>query len=300
MEPNQSIAGPSFIYKPLPNHISIRLVKIYLGDGILACSLINDDISSSQYDALSYPWGDPHPVKSVKLGTAWEVSPPPYIICGGARMEIIRNLYDALYQFREHDIFGPLWVDALCIDQQNLHERGTQVAMMSDIYANAQQVLIWLGKEDEGTKETACLMSTFAEALDAPGYLDTRLAFNFEDSRFFEYINHPVLAEREWQLISDVFARNWFKRGWVIQELALSKQTRIFCGKVQFIGDDLAIVTAFLIHSGWWLSPIWLELCSSEEAVDGINAYFAMVWVDRQREQEAILHSPKIKIASWY
>jgi hypothetical protein len=39
-----------------------------------------------------------------------------------------------------------LWIDALCIDQANTHERQHQVQQMGQIYAKAKEVVVWLGK----------------------------------------------------------------------------------------------------------------------------------------------------------
>lgn len=44
----------------------------------------------------------------------------------------------------------PLWIDAICIDQNNVDERNHQVRMMSDIYQGATEVLVWLGQGDPG------------------------------------------------------------------------------------------------------------------------------------------------------
>jgi hypothetical protein len=42
-----------------------------------------------------------------------------------------------------------IWIDALRINQQNLTERTQQVSLMTRIYRQAKQVLVWLGREDD-------------------------------------------------------------------------------------------------------------------------------------------------------
>ena len=42
-----------------------------------------------------------------------------------------------------------LWVDALCINQDDQEERARQIAMMGDIYSHAANVIVWLGEADE-------------------------------------------------------------------------------------------------------------------------------------------------------
>jgi len=47
------------------------------------------------------------------------------------------SLYDALIAVRQKKEEVLVWVDALCIDQQNKDERATQVRLMGNIYSKA-------------------------------------------------------------------------------------------------------------------------------------------------------------------
>jgi hypothetical protein len=46
-----------------------------------------------------------------------------------------------------------LWLDSICIDQGDTLERGHQVGMMYEIYANTVRNLIWLGPDDGHTAQ---------------------------------------------------------------------------------------------------------------------------------------------------
>lgn len=39
----------------------------------------------------------------------------------------------------------PIWIDAVCINQEDCEEKETQVGMMRDIYSAAKCVSVWLG-----------------------------------------------------------------------------------------------------------------------------------------------------------
>jgi hypothetical protein len=91
------------------------------------------------YEALSYTWGD------LELSSTVELN--------GCLMGVTWNLWTALQHLRMTDRDRVLWVDALCIDQTNLAERGHQVAQMGDIYRRADRVIIWLGLASYGTDE---------------------------------------------------------------------------------------------------------------------------------------------------
>ena len=92
------------------------------------------------YDALSYTWGPPWINK--------ESEPREVNFCQ-RRMPIRENLFFALCQLRYQCSVRALWVDALCIDQENKSEKTEQVTMMSNIYFKATRVIAWLGIESE-------------------------------------------------------------------------------------------------------------------------------------------------------
>ncbi|SCO48095.1 uncharacterized protein FFMR_09004 [Fusarium fujikuroi] len=93
-----------------------------------------------------YEWGE-----FIALSYAWRpAAPHQEILFNGARMDVTRNLYDTLVQLgrcqRIRQGFK-LCIDAICINQDDLTERGRQVTRMRDIYKFAWQLVIWAGRE---------------------------------------------------------------------------------------------------------------------------------------------------------
>lgn len=88
-------------------------------------------ISRPKYKALSYTWGSPDVTKVIKLN--------------GQTFKARNNLWDALVHLRDEFEERTLWIDAICIDQSNVHERNQQVSLMSYIYTRAEKVVVWLG-----------------------------------------------------------------------------------------------------------------------------------------------------------
>lgn len=83
------------------------------------------------YKALSYCWGS---------------EDKPYsIVVNGKGLPVTTSLYEALGYLREIDTKTPLWIDAICINQNDTVEKTFQVAQMRQIYRNAQLVVAWLG-----------------------------------------------------------------------------------------------------------------------------------------------------------
>jgi hypothetical protein len=56
-----------------------------------------------------------------------------------------------------------VWVDALCIDQQNKDERSEQVRLMGHIYSRAMSVAIWIGPDFEESELAVQLLQKMAQ-----------------------------------------------------------------------------------------------------------------------------------------
>ncbi|KPI42446.1 uncharacterized protein AB675_9577 [Cyphellophora attinorum] len=91
-----------------------------------------------EWSALSYTWGPP--IKGRHLDDK-------QILVAGQIFTVTGNLFDALTRFRWAPRARQMWVDAICINQDDMDERSRQVAMMARIYSQATSVLIWLGHD---------------------------------------------------------------------------------------------------------------------------------------------------------
>ncbi|KAF2003577.1 HET-domain-containing protein, partial [Amniculicola lignicola CBS 123094] len=123
----------SAIYDTLQKD-EIRLVKLHAARNYsdpVKCSLQTVNLRSSPpFEALSYVWG--------KLsGNDIQLQGEPYIIT--------KNLNEALRRLRNESNDRILWIDALAINQSSIPERNAQVRMMLDIYATADETVVWLG-----------------------------------------------------------------------------------------------------------------------------------------------------------
>jgi hypothetical protein len=105
---------------------------------LITCRLIVRSMNDyPSYEALSYAWGDIGP-------------DPEYIILEGQQILVRPNLSTALRGLQYESVSRIMWIDALCINQDDDKEKGDQVARMGEIYRRAKRVVISLGKEENG------------------------------------------------------------------------------------------------------------------------------------------------------
>lgn len=90
-----------------------------------------------EYETVSYTWGgedgDATPCKPAYFGDFWDV------------LFLTRNCWSLLQYLRPSTVTRIVWVDAICINQNNLPERGSQVSLMPQIYGKCMRVVIYPG-----------------------------------------------------------------------------------------------------------------------------------------------------------
>jgi hypothetical protein len=115
----------------------------------------------NNYLAMSYAWGDPN-------------GPKCTIFLNGHSVEVGYNLAAGLRQFRRMEYFqkgGKLWVDSLCINQNDPIEKAGQVQHMGRIYHRAGNIIVWLGESDE-TSDLAIYMLENLSKMQRAEYIE--------------------------------------------------------------------------------------------------------------------------------
>ena len=201
---------PDFPYVPFPSgSTAIRLLEVLPGkspDSVVKCRLrhygLDDKIPV--YAALSYEWGNP------------SITDPIFV--DGFEFPVTTNLREALQVLRSQAGFF-LWVDAICINQNDNKEKSSHVPRMKEIYHEADYVIVWLGVATKGSAWVMRVL-TRIEVSHRPASL--RRGNDWLPSKAY-------LKWRDPELIS--FLRNGFwRRCWIIQEIALGSRVLVMCG----------------------------------------------------------------------
>jgi hypothetical protein len=215
-----------FNYTPLDQaKHEIRIVRLHPGPRLrqspIVCDLITVDLRSAPiYEALSYEWGSPFSKK--------------YTIRLNERLFVVReNLWRALYHLRDSREPRTFWIDALCNNQADVHERNYQVSRMGDIYSQAARVVAWIGEDDHEARKGRAFLSELAscsvERYCPPN--DSCLRWQHRG---------------KWAALSSLCTRSYWSRLWIIQEVLLAFDLVIQCGQLSFQWEEVSNVFHYL------------------------------------------------------
>ncbi|KAB8256293.1 heterokaryon incompatibility protein-domain-containing protein [Aspergillus pseudonomiae] len=212
-EHNPHITPPAFTYPTLPEEPyttrMIRLLPHKDKSAPIQCVLFNYDLSETGggthlYEALSYVWGSELKPESIMLN--------------GCIFHVTTNLHRALINLRNRQLDRVLWVDAICINQDEEdqgNEKSKQIPLMRTIYAQAERVIVWLGEATENGDQALGSIRRLGEGQDITSSLD-----------------NPEPSDACLRLLQ----RDWFSRIWVLQEVGVARCVYIMCGPVSING----------------------------------------------------------------
>lgn len=193
---------PAFTHFSLENpSTTIRLLRIHkdLQGGLLSCEIRDVDVKSATYFALSYVWG----------------TEPAYykILLNGLDFWIRLNLWTFLTYAQEHFPESDLWVDALCINQNDLDEKSIQVAMMDKTFSRAKKVIAWVYSPtipSTAQDLNTCSAEALAEVITS-------------QDQNMKGLDHEIVGSALARLI----ILQYWSRAWVVQELELASEAEI-------------------------------------------------------------------------
>ena len=195
------------IYHPLDTkQKEIRIATIVPNPDITAPIEVNLEVVSlflpGQYAALSYCWASLEGTRDI-------------ILCGH-KTSVTKNLWEAVRQFRSERVPIRIWMDAVCINQDDVMERSSQVGLMRDVYSMATAVLVWLGP---ATPQTEI----------AFGFLNFIMSFDSVDVSLDEMPGEFNTAAH-FLALGEIFRNVYWRRRWTTQETHVARSMSIHCG----------------------------------------------------------------------
>ncbi|EKG21981.1 Heterokaryon incompatibility [Macrophomina phaseolina MS6] len=184
----------------------------------------NSSKPAEDYLALSYTWGPPAPRGQEKFIKVIDTDE-------SYRIDVKPNLHAALVRLRHCEDYVFLWIDAICINQNDNREKSAQIPRMSEIYNGAKRVCIWLGPAGENSNTA---MDFVHECLNLDDF----------DRRFNQEFSE------KWHAVSNLLRRPWFSRRWIVQELARARKAEVYCGdhmpiQWQDFADGVSLMSSY-------------------------------------------------------
>ncbi|KAL6707476.1 hypothetical protein ACN47E_004046 [Coniothyrium glycines] len=212
---------PPYRHEPLNlEKTQIRLLRLTASETntLLTGTIATFDLEQCpEYKAVSYTWGPPDPTFEITLD--WR------------SFQIRENLWHFLNAAKSQEGETWLWIDQICIDQFTVDERNHQVGLMASIYAQATEVLIWLGTEADGSDVAMAAINAGSEGV-----------------------------ERRSVQVQALFQRPYWRRLWILQEVLMSKSASVLCGNKRCGWSSLGELFIAPRSATWvWEPPIQID-----------------------------------------
>jgi hypothetical protein len=207
----------------------IRILKVLPGkeNDAIKCELRTVSLRNDPaFEALSYTWGDPNPKDTISVN--------------GHPFEVTVNLELALRALREPQRPRVLWIDAICINQNDTDEKNIQIPLMGEIYRTASQVVVWLGASTPEIELAVSWVQTYVDKsfgsasrnwlkMDAAALVSDRARRERDLARL------KVL-----QGYFEIFSFSYWTRMWTFQEYRLPRADPIsICGNLVLRASEL-------------------------------------------------------------
>ncbi|KAF7536165.1 hypothetical protein G7054_g4760 [Neopestalotiopsis clavispora] len=210
-----SYVGPYGRYKYIPLDPicdEIRLIVLEPAnsrDDPIRMTMCHEPICSNvRYYCLSYTWGSSTETVDCYMS--------------GQMISIRDTLRECLVNLRRKEHIIVLWVDAICINQDDVAERNRQVPRMGEIFYNAAAVICYVGDSAEKSDEAFDLADSLQSPLPRRNALgDWEAATSYSSEADF-----ATACAALYRLLT----RPYFQRVWIIQEIALASAPTIMCG----------------------------------------------------------------------
>ncbi|XXH05340.1 hypothetical protein Hte_011766 [Hypoxylon texense] len=232
------------------------------------------------FEALSYTWGGKGAGQSITLD--------------GVILPVFENLEAVLRRLRRPKKPRTLWIDAICINQDDLEERASQVKLMRAVYEGAASVTIWLGEPSRGAELGLNRLTSSNTILRRSKNRDAHWAVEkelfgktggkaAEAAMWFSPSTDLLRDELEKDEIRELLCRPWWSRVWIIQEAVVSRKLKILCGSWEIEWDRLDAETKeenISIKQVALIKVMHPELLSyADSTLDNINL-MRRKWVD--------------------
>lgn len=208
--------------------------------GVLRSRSLESPTTENSYECLSYVW-DQAPIAVEDSERVQEM-----ILLkneGDAyfrKQSIAPNLSLALSEIRKDGVERALWVDSICINQNDMLEKPEQIDKMSQIYGKAERVIAWLGPYDKEFMDMLRKLDKSLKAIPGGWLLGTEI---FEHNKRVRNHFRSELVESDRQALMRILNLRFWERSWILQEVSVGKEVVFQLGFQEIYWDDIGHLT---------------------------------------------------------
>ncbi|KAI0101907.1 HET domain-containing protein [Nemania sp. FL0031] len=241
------------LYSPLPSNM-IRLLHLeadisVLNDGNLIVTRLD---AAPPYYTLSHCWGE-----VARDAIAW-VNNQSVAVSSDLSSGIRRLRKLAAKDFMLDPPIEYIWIDEICINQDDVQEIAAQVLLMGQLYSRSIKTLIWLGPDPEGEESFAPVWKLVDEiyhvfrTLHPTAKVLDDIPRRMYSNIFHDTIGMPRWTDQRWRGFQALLMRPWFSRLWIVQEVALSpSDPTIIQGNNVYSWHHLTWVAGWMRRNGY-------------------------------------------------
>ncbi|KAH7062951.1 heterokaryon incompatibility protein-domain-containing protein [Paraphoma chrysanthemicola] len=215
-----------------------------------------------KFDAISYVWG---------------TAPASVVVeCNGAPLLVTPTAYDMLQHLRLYrpNLYLPVWIDAICINQNDPDEKSHQIQQMTTIFSWATSVIVWMGLSNQ------CIQA-FMEDFPRVQHLARKWTpISWTKDPMWRGADWPVDHDDFWVGLYYFLDHDWFRRRWTFQEFVLAQNATFICGSFcidailfsNFVADGCSTVHGYLPYNADVASRVATKPTFSRLALTACNA----------------------------
>ncbi|KAI1111155.1 putative heterokaryon incompatibility protein [Nemania sp. NC0429] len=200
------------------------------------------------FETISYTWG------------ARRVMKP--LILNRRRIEVSERVYDIVHDRASSLMTRYIWIDSICINQDDEDEKSSQVRLMRNIFSSSYQTIVWLGYAPDAN-----------DAVGFLAHLRRRMTFDDPVERASRPLTELNIENPSWSALTRLINHDYWSRSWVIQEIAVSKKIILSYGGELITWDHFSSLIEVMFNtdpnSVWHISKIyWRETTSEAPPMD--------------------------------
>ncbi len=209
---------PHYSYDKITSPRTIRLLRIEPRLFGMRCSLVHQDLDADappSFEAISYRWGSGEKTKILDIG--------------GKVLPIPESAYDVLRERASFWRTRLMWIDAVCVNQDDDEDKNQQVGLMRDIYGQATRTIVWLGDAPDGRVVFQFLVEMMLQRDNGVSGLEVAVA-----QAGLKKIRDD---NPKWTAFGRMLENPYWSRVWIVQEIVVSRQVDIWYGGRWFDWD---------------------------------------------------------------